>query len=463
MSRDPGETYEFGKFRLDVGERRLERLDGLPDETLPEKAFRTLIHLVRNRGALVTKEKLLAAVWPDAVVEENNLGKAVHLIRRVLGEAKGTPKFIETVPKHGYRFVADVKRVEVGENSSGGDQETSRVFPSRSPAYDLYIRGKVKAGSENSVDTDDAIKVLETAVAIDPYYAPAYAQLARAYNTRSFKFTSSSEAKLLQENADVAIAKALDLDPNLPEAYFSLGLILWTKTKGFPHEQAIKSFRRALELKPDADETHHQLSMVYAHVGLLDNAHEHVAKAIDLNPNNTMARFRSAVYLAWHCRFDQALAVLKTVPNDVSPMLIDRIRAEVLIQLGRLDDAQSIVENYLNKHPIDEGGSLTSVNAVLLAKAGKEKKAERTIGRAIEIGKEFGHFHHTAHNIAAAYAAMQKVDESVKWLEAAADDGFPNYTYFKADPNLLNVREHPGFVALLRRLQQQSIRFKQLA
>ena len=457
------EIYEFGEFRLDVGEHKLERLDGIAIGRVPQKAFRALVHLVRNSGKLLTKDELFEAVWPDTFVEENNLGKVVYHLRHVLGEPKGKNGYIETVPKQGYRFVAEVSMIGGNGVSNYDVSSVTGTFPGRSPAYDLYVRGKVKAGSENVADTDDAIKVLEAAVATDPYFAGAYAQLARAYNTRSFKFASLSDAKLFQENADVAIAKALDLDPNLAEAHFSLGLIIWTKTKGFPHEQAIKAFKRSLELQPNADETHHQLSMVYAHVGLLDEAHEHVARAIDLNPNNTMARFRAGVYLAWHCRFDEALTVLKTVPSDVSPMLIDRLRAEVLIQVGRLADAQAIVDDYLDKHPNDEGGSLTSVRAVILAKARKGKEAERTIRRAVEIGKGFGHFHHTAHNISAAYAAMGKAGEAVKWLEAAADDGFPNYTYFKADPNLDNVRQYPAFIALLQRLQQQWTRFKQLA
>jgi DNA-binding winged helix-turn-helix (wHTH) protein/tetratricopeptide (TPR) repeat protein len=457
------EIYEFGEFRLDVGEHKLERLDGIAIGRVPQKAFRALVHLVRNKGKLLTKDELFGAVWPDTFVEENNLGKLIYQLRHVLGETKGKQRYIETIPKEGYRFVAEVSMIDGNGVSNQDVSSVTSIFPGRSPAYDLYVRGKVKAGSENVADTDDAIKVLEAAVAIDPYFAAAYAQLARAYNTRSFKFASWPDAKLFQENADVAIAKALDLAPNLAEAHFSLGLILWTKTKGFPHEQAIKAFKRSLELEPNADETHHQLSMVYAHVGLLDEAHQHVARAIDLNPNNTMARFRVGVYLAWHCRFDEALTVLKTVPSDVSPMLIDRLRAEVLVRVGRLAEAQAIVDDYLDKHPNDEGGSLTSVNAVLLATARKGKEAERMIGRAAEIGKGFGHFHHTAHNIAAAYAAMDKANEAVKWLEAAAEDGFPNYTYFNADPVFHNVRQRPGFIALLQRLQQQWTRFKQLA
>ncbi len=131
-----------------------------------------------------------------------------------------------------------------------GQHPSSRAFPGHSPAYDLYVRGKIKAGSENIEDTENAIKVLEAAIAIDPFFAPAYAQLARAYNTRAFKFSAGPKRKLLHENADVAVEKALSLDPNLAEGHFARGLILWTNTKGFPHEQAIRAFKRVARPRP---------------------------------------------------------------------------------------------------------------------------------------------------------------------------------------------------------------------
>jgi len=458
------EIYDFGSFRLDVGERRLTCREGIVNGSLPEKAFRTLVHLVRESGTLVTIDELLAAVWPGVVVEKNNVGKAVHLVRHFLGDTSGDPRFIETVPKHGYRFVAVVTRIGAGERANRHATPTAKKSLSgHSSAYDLYIRGKVKADRENSDDNADAIALLEAAVARDPLFAEAFVQLARAYNTRAFKFSSPSESKADRENADVALAKALDLNADLADAHFARGLILWTKAKGFPHEQAIKSFKRSLELDPNADEAHHQLSVVYSHVGLLEEAQEHVRAAVDMNPNNTMARFRLGVYTAWQCRFEEALALLKTVPRDVSPMLIDRIRAEVLAQLGRFEDARAIVDEYLSTRVSDEGGSLASVNALLLAKAGKVRETNNMIARAIEIGKGFGHFHHTSHNIASAYAALNKPDEAVRWLEAAADDGFPCHSYFEKDPNLERLHGHPRFVALMSTLHRQRERLERLA
>jgi DNA-binding winged helix-turn-helix (wHTH) protein len=460
MPDRPIEVYEFGEFQLNVGERTLERRPKGERIVIPEKAFQTLAHLVRNSGALVTREALLTTVWPGVQVEEGNIGKAIHAVRRALGDRSGRRTYIETVSKHGYRFIAKVACTEKTTTSASALRQPKAGSPGRSPAYDLYIRGKVKTGAENLDDADQAIALLEEAVRLDPMCAGAYAQLARAYNTRSFKFTSQDEGKRFRENADVALAKALDLEPNLAEAHFARGLILWTKAKGFPHQQAISAFQKALELDPDADETHHQLSMVYSHVGLLDEAQSHVARAIDLNPNNTMARFRVGVYTAWQCRFEDALAVLKTVPPDVSPFLVDRVRAEVYVQLGRPDKARPIVDDYLARHPNDEGGSLTGVKALLQAKAGETREAGKTIARAIELGEGFGHFHHTAYNIAAAYAALQQPDDAVTRVEAAADDGFPCYPCFARDPNLDSLRAFPPFVELMSQLRRRWRDFK---
>jgi DNA-binding winged helix-turn-helix (wHTH) protein/TolB-like protein/Tfp pilus assembly protein PilF len=133
MLREEKELYEFGAFRLDVSEHTLSRSDGRNDGALPEKAFQTLCILVRNSGHLLTKERLMAEVWPDSFVEENNLDKCIHAIRQALGEKPGEQKYIETVRKHGYRFVAKATRipgeVEMPERARKTDAERSQRSP----------------------------------------------------------------------------------------------------------------------------------------------------------------------------------------------------------------------------------------------------------------------------------------------------------------------------------------------
>lgn len=94
--------YVFGLYLLDVDERRLLR--GSEEIRLRGKLFETLRVLVENAGRLVRKDELMQAVWPDSVVEENNLDHCVSQLRKILRPVK----YIETVPRHGYRFVAEV-------------------------------------------------------------------------------------------------------------------------------------------------------------------------------------------------------------------------------------------------------------------------------------------------------------------------------------------------------------------
>src|SRR5262245_28257252 len=101
--------YEFGEFRVDGTQRRLTR-DG---QVVPlhSKAFDVLLVLVRNAGDDLTKEELLNAVWPGQILEESNLAVNISAIRRALGENAAQPRFIVTIPGHGYRFVASVREM----------------------------------------------------------------------------------------------------------------------------------------------------------------------------------------------------------------------------------------------------------------------------------------------------------------------------------------------------------------
>jgi len=109
MSRQINQIYEFGEFRLDTRERLLLR-QGQPI-SLTHKTFETLLALVQNSGHVIEKDELLKEVWPDTVVEEANLTRNIWILRKALGGSNGQHRYIETVPKVGYRFVAPVIKV----------------------------------------------------------------------------------------------------------------------------------------------------------------------------------------------------------------------------------------------------------------------------------------------------------------------------------------------------------------
>jgi TolB-like protein/DNA-binding winged helix-turn-helix (wHTH) protein/Tfp pilus assembly protein PilF len=110
VNNQTGQLYEFGEFRLEAAERLLLR-NGKPVMLTP-KAFETLLVLVQSSGRLVTKEELIRAVWADTFVEEANLARNIWTLRKALGD-DDTNRYIETVPKLGYRFVAPVTRLAI--------------------------------------------------------------------------------------------------------------------------------------------------------------------------------------------------------------------------------------------------------------------------------------------------------------------------------------------------------------
>jgi DNA-binding winged helix-turn-helix (wHTH) protein len=105
-----GASCRFGPFLVDRTAYRVLR--GAEPLDLTPKLLDLLFHLVDHPGALITKEALLEALWPDANVTENALAQAVSELRQALGDAAGAPQYIKTVARRGYRFIAAVETVE---------------------------------------------------------------------------------------------------------------------------------------------------------------------------------------------------------------------------------------------------------------------------------------------------------------------------------------------------------------
>ena len=116
MGQPDSHSYEFGRFRLKTAERVLLREGELVP--LTPKVFDILITLVENSGQVVAKDDLMKRVWPSTYVEEGNLTQNISLLRKALGESPGGAQFIETVPRRGYRFVAETNETWDGRQLS---------------------------------------------------------------------------------------------------------------------------------------------------------------------------------------------------------------------------------------------------------------------------------------------------------------------------------------------------------
>ena len=197
MSTQENHSYEFGRFRLKTAERILLR-EGEPVPLTP-KVFDILVTLVEHGGQVVAKDDLMKRVWPNTFVEEGNLTQNISLLRKALGETPGGVQFIETVPRRGYRFVADtnqswgVETAEIKDESveiepqpivSIPNTATSQPAPfKRTPVYALaaglvvigiiglvYFTGWGKAESSSAIGSIAVLPFVDESADPDAQY-----------------------------------------------------------------------------------------------------------------------------------------------------------------------------------------------------------------------------------------------------------------------------------------------------
>jgi DNA-binding winged helix-turn-helix (wHTH) protein/TolB-like protein len=148
MSHKTNPIYEFGPFRLDAKERLLLRA-GEPVPLTP-KAFDLLLALVERQGHLLAKDELMKRVWPETCVEETNLSYNISFIRKALGDGGNGQRYIETAPKHGYRFVGQVREVEI--------PDLIGVLPSQpEAAISVAVTAVAEASSRPAAAEDHAL------------------------------------------------------------------------------------------------------------------------------------------------------------------------------------------------------------------------------------------------------------------------------------------------------------------
>jgi DNA-binding winged helix-turn-helix (wHTH) protein/tetratricopeptide (TPR) repeat protein len=482
---DPGGVVTFGVFELDRRNRQLRR-EGRPLR-LQEQPFQVLALLLERPGDLVSRSDIRTRLWPaDTFVDfDNSLNAAVNRVREALGDSADNPRFIETVPRRGYRFIAPVAASPPVSRRFGrtsllpaaatlaaivcalavtagmwgsrlrntfpiGWASPSKLEPAASPvappkpeAFDTYLRARYHADRLTARDAEEAIALLEKAVTLDPNFARGFAELSRAYRQKASYFSDDPEP--LQERAFVAAEKALALDPRLADAHLARGFLLWSHYKHFDHRGAMQEYRRAIELNPSLDEAHHQLGNVFLHVGLLEQADDELRRAAALNPANALVQFHLAGAQEYLGRYEDALQGFARTEGFANRSLWTFEKASTLYRMGRLPEAAAVLAAHLSSQAEQDGGLVISTNAVVLAAMGQTKEAERDIAAAqAATPTALVHHHHTAYNIAAAFALLGRPADALPWMQKAAEDGFPCYPLFARDESFTRLKDDPG-------------------
>ena len=286
-----------------------------------------------------------------------------------------------------------------------------------------------------------------------PNYAAAFGELASAYVTR-LAYVTPDESRELEQKAFVMAHTAVTLDPDAPEGYIGRGDLLWTRSHRFAHESAVEQFRHALALDPRSDETHRRLARVFVHLGFFEEAIQHADTALTLNPSNAQALNSRAQALLWMGKDEEALAILSRVPGPVLPELVDANIVFAMYRLDRRQDAWSYLQRAKQKYSTDLGGTLTGVEAMLLADS--DPVGAQKLIDGLSERKATNTSHHSAYFAAAASARMHRVDDAVQWLREASDTGFPCYSLFELDPTLTAIRREPQFQRFMDEMAKRS-------
>lgn len=246
----------FGPFRIDRHSAVLSR-DGVMVPMSP-KLVQVLACLADARGGLVTRELLLERFWPDVIVAENTLTRAIADIRKVLDDDAGTPAYIQTMARRGYRFVAAVRDEAVVDEAMPGVVPVSAPLAGLEP-FVAWERGRAAIESLHVRALPGAVEAFSRAVTGAPHYAAAHAGLANAHVFR-YESTRVDNAPDLAALASAAAAatRATELDPSLGEGWAALGHARAGEGRG---EDARAALRQALALEPRNWRHHYRMAV----------------------------------------------------------------------------------------------------------------------------------------------------------------------------------------------------------
>lgn len=275
---------------------------------LEPKVMEVLGHLVRHRGEVVSKDQLFAAVWPDTYVTEDSLWRCIAGLRKIFGDDAKEPRYIETLPRRGYRLVAPVcfqePKAQGAETTQGGTtqgettQETGTGLRSGAPGRwkraalalasgallvlaGIWFSRQTETNRPDLADTSGeatgataALESLPPDVSLDELYA-------RAEDLRSRR-ESLPQARELYE-------RILAEDPEHAAAQIGLASTLvrmgWHRQPVDQwHREALEAARRALELAPDSARAHKTMGSVHHAEGLLREAAAHYETALEIEP-----------------------------------------------------------------------------------------------------------------------------------------------------------------------------------
>jgi DNA-binding winged helix-turn-helix (wHTH) protein/tetratricopeptide (TPR) repeat protein len=315
-------------------------------------------------------------------------------------------------------------------------------------AYAEFMRGYRLSSSGEGTQLEEAIEHLANAVTRDPSFSLAHATLSLACATRHFEFDPASR---WLEKAEFHCRRALEFDPDLPEAHVANAFLLWGPSKNFQHLEAITELRRALVLQKNLPHAYNRLGTILAHIGLLDRARQMYERGCPFQPRKAVNHSIVQVYI-WNREIDLAREEIRgwRTENPQNKYAI-YFAPQPAMMTGDWDEAKASLDEAVRLFP--EEPLIISLLGVYWALVGKIEQALDCVTRACSTAKSFGHAHHTYYQLACIFALLRRRQPAFEWLERSVACGFACWPFFLKDDCLRNLRSLPEFEVLVSSLQ----------
>ena len=442
-SQNPNRFFEFGSFRTDQTERLLLR-DGCPIP-VSSKTLDVLLLLVKNAGRLVEKGELLREIWGDSFVEESNVVVTISMLRKALGDDHAEHRYIQTVAKRGYRFVAPVREITAWQERRPAAtapliQPQGKSTSSR--AQQLYVEGRYFWNKRTEAGLLRSIECFRQANREDPNFSVAYAGLADSYALLASYGVDS--AKNAYPAASAAALRALALDARSTEAHTSLGMISffyeWDWAAAEIH------FKQAIHCDPSYPLAHTWYAVQLAAAKRCEQAIEHVQLAHDLDAlsliiNTEVGR---VFYL---CRdYDRASGAFSRA-IDLEPHF-----ARAHSRLGMAFAAQHDFHRAIREfHKVEQlSGNDPYLDGLLgycYASLGEEYVARELLKKLTREGQpRFV----PAYSVALICIGLRERALAMEWLTKSYEDRSTYLVFAQTDPLLDPVRSDPEFGRILQ-------------
>jgi DNA-binding winged helix-turn-helix (wHTH) protein/tetratricopeptide (TPR) repeat protein len=474
----------FDGWTLVRGSGELMR-DGRKQRLAPQP-LAMLIELLDHAGEVVTREALVKILWPRGIVDsDDSLNAVVRKLRVVLGDDSETPRYIETLPRIGYRFIGTLGAAPAGEPAPPTKSAVALRRPligvafllaavllvvlvrrtndkpqvaatakapatvpapavprrtTRQRAYDLYLQGIFDRARRDINGTDLAVASFERALQEDPDYADAWAALSETWSDAAM--THYLPTVPTYDRARGAALRAVELDANLGHAHAALAHIVMMYDRDLPKAEA--EIELARKLDPSYGRVWHHLAILRAYQNRLPEALDAMRRARELEPMTPLYGTNYGLLLYESRRYDEAIAHAKTLL--ASQPRLDHARSLLIRALVAKGDVSAALEQLPLR--ISDQPNLADAGFVF-AHEGDRAQALTEIARIERIGKEgFG----VGYDVAIIRAALGDTVEACAALERAVTDHSTTVLWMRTDPRMDPLRGQPCFGRVEKKL-----------